>query len=99
MKVDLPSFCLAAATLDIGRVGAMFTIWNSMFGAKQAPDPPAIENRLPEIPYLEYEQLNINRHEIRMLTLMPKRADGRIHCRIDKISLINPGDYVALSYC
>ena len=34
-----------------------------------------------------------------MLALMPKRADGSIHCRIDKISLINPGDYVALSYC
>jgi hypothetical protein len=77
----------------------MLSIWNNMFWGKQAPAPPMMKNKLPGISSLEYEPLDINFHEIRMLTIMPRRAGHNICCRLDKVSLIEPGNYVALSYC
>jgi hypothetical protein len=77
----------------------MFSIWPfGLFGAKQSLHPPTIADKLPESRSLQYEPLDEDNTETRMLSLLPERPDGGIHCTLEKISLINPGKYVALSY-
>jgi hypothetical protein len=50
---------------------------------------------------MEYSPLNPDLNEIRLLTLLPddSRRNGLVSCHLDHVSLINPPEYVALSYC
>jgi len=49
---------------------------------------------------MEYTALNSDVSEIRLLTILPDEAGSTpVHCTLDHASLINPPQYVALSYC
>ena len=48
---------------------------------------------------LNYEPLDVENYEIRMLTILPTTLDSIVRCTLEKTSLINPTKYAALSYC
>lgn len=50
---------------------------------------------------MEYYPLNTDRNEIRFLTLLPTGSDETtiVRCSLEHVSLINPPEYRALSYC
>jgi hypothetical protein len=48
---------------------------------------------------MEYTALDTDVNEIRLLTLLPNDEAGRVCCTLKHVSLINPPEYVALSYC
>jgi hypothetical protein len=48
---------------------------------------------------MEYSALDTDANEIRLLTLLPDDENGRVCCTLMHVSLINPPEYVALSYC
>jgi hypothetical protein len=73
-------------------------MWNTVFQARQ-PDPPAIVDDPPQPPSLIYEPLDLDDLEIRLLTLLPRNTGYGVYCTLEKISLIDPGPYIALSYC
>jgi hypothetical protein len=47
---------------------------------------------------MEYSPLDTDANEIRLLTLLSNDENDRIYCTLKHISLINPPEYVALSY-
>ena len=49
--------------------------------------------------FFPYKPLDFDSHETRLLTLRPTSDRSIISCSIDHVSLIDPGDYIALSYC
>lgn len=51
---------------------------------------------------LNYESLDVDTYEIRMLTILPVPPDSLnpvVRCTMEKTNLINPTQYDALSYC
>jgi hypothetical protein len=48
---------------------------------------------------MEYLPLNTDRNEIRLLTLLPGDESTMVRCSLEHVSLINPPEYRALSYC
>lgn len=48
---------------------------------------------------MEYLPLNTDRNEIRLLTLLPGDESAMVRCSLEHVSLINPPEYRALSYC
>jgi len=51
-------------------------------------------------PFFVYDPLDFDTHEIRLLTLSPlSRDESIVSCSISNVSLIDPGNYIALSYC
>jgi hypothetical protein len=48
---------------------------------------------------LNYEPLDVESYEIRMLTILPGAPDSTIRCTLEKTNLITPSKYAALSYC
>jgi Heterokaryon incompatibility protein (HET) len=57
----------------------------------------ASKNNVPAI--MEYRTLDTDANEIRLLTLLPTDEAGHVCCTLKHVSLINPPEYVALSYC
>ena len=47
---------------------------------------------------ITYSPRDFEVNEIRILTLLPEVTEA-IHCTLEHVSLINPPEYVALSYC
>jgi hypothetical protein len=48
---------------------------------------------------LNYEPLDVESYEIRMLTILPATPDSIVRCTLEKTNLISPAKYAALSYC
>ncbi|KAE9376863.1 HET-domain-containing protein, partial [Stipitochalara longipes BDJ] len=48
---------------------------------------------------MEYSALDADTNEIRLLTLLPNDEKDHVCCTLKHVSLINPPEYVALSYC
>lgn len=48
---------------------------------------------------MQYHPLNTDRNEIRLLTLLPGPESSIVRCSLEHVSLINPPEYYALSYC
>ena len=48
---------------------------------------------------LEYEPLDVDSYEIRMLTILPGSPGSIVRCTMQRTNLISPIKYAALSYC
>ena len=48
---------------------------------------------------LNYEPLDVDSYEIRMLTIFPGPPESAVRCTMEKTNLISPINYTALSYC
>ena len=48
---------------------------------------------------LEYEPLDVDNYEIRMLTILPDSPESIVRCTMQRTNLISPIRYAALSYC
>lgn len=48
---------------------------------------------------MEYRPLDIDVNEIRLITLLPSDDTGVVSCNFKHVSLINPPEFSALSYC
>jgi hypothetical protein len=59
------------------------------------------EQQLQPTQSLQYQYLDINLCEFRILTINDEEDDHRMHCTLEKTSLLGPiiGRYTALSYC
>ncbi|KAH7377554.1 heterokaryon incompatibility protein-domain-containing protein [Cadophora sp. MPI-SDFR-AT-0126] len=58
-----------------------------------APDSQSIDTELP------YKPLDFDTYEIRLLQLQWDREEAAVSCALEYASLIDPGPYIALSYC
>src|SRR5450432_2237374 len=48
---------------------------------------------------MDYRPLVTDRSEIRLLMLLPYEENTTVRCSLEHVSLINPPEYCALSYC
>jgi len=69
--------------------------------APQEPDKSGtLWNILALSDVYPYQELDFDTHEIRILHLEPASADhSELRCSLEHVSLIDPGPFIALSYC
>jgi Heterokaryon incompatibility protein (HET) len=64
----------------------------------QIPAEGGSSVRVVVLANMEYSALDTDANEIRLLTLLPCVENDQVCCTLKHVSLINPPEYVALSY-